>query len=244
MKSRDAGRGGRGSRSGPSGRNLAVRVVTARRRKGSSTRWLQRQLNDPYVEAAKKDGYRSRAAYKLLQLDEKFGLLKRGQTVVDLGAAPGGWTQVLAQILGPSGTILAVDVAEIEPIGGCKTLIGDVMDLKTETKIRKSLKGSVDLVVSDIAPSTTGHRSTDHIRIIVLAEAALELARGVLSPGGDFVAKVWQGGSEQNLLAVLKRDFTQVRHAKPQASRVGSAEMYVVATGYRGLFQQQDSGEG
>ena len=240
MKSPDAGRGRRGSRSRPLGRNQAVRVDTARRRKGSSTRWLQRQLNDPYVEAAKKDSYRSRAAYKLLQLDEKFGLLKRGQTVVDLGAAPGSWTQVLAQTLGPSGNIVAVDVAEIEPIGGCKTLIGDVMDLETETKIRKSLKGPVDLVVSDIAPSATGHRSTDHIRIIALAEAALELARGVLSPGGGFVAKVWQGGSEQNLLTGLKRDFTQVRHAKPQASRTGSAEMYVVATGYRGKFQQQD----
>ena len=244
MKSRDAGRGRRGSRSRPLGRNQAVRVGTARRRKGSSKRWLQRQLNDPYVEAAKKDSYRSRAAYKLLQLDEKFGLLKRGQTVVDLGAAPGGWTQVLAQILGPSGTILAVDVAEIEPIGGCKILMGDVMDIETEKAIRKSLKGPVDLVVSDIAPSATGHRATDHIRIIALAEAALELARGVLSPGGGFVAKVWQGGSEQNLLTGLKRDFTQVRHAKPQASRTGSAEMYVVATGYRGKFQQQDSGEG
>ena len=244
MKSRDAGRGRRGSRSRPLGRNQAVRVGTARRRKGSSTRWLHRQLNDPYVEAAKKDSYRSRAAYKLLQLDEKFGLLKRGQTVVDLGAAPGSWTQVLAQILGPSGTILAVDVAEIEPIGGCKILMGDVMDIETETAIRKSLKGPVDLVVSDIAPSATGHRATDHIRIIALAEAALELARGVLSPGGGFVAKVWQGGSEQNLLTGLKRDFTQVRHAKPQASRTGSAEMYVVATGYRGKFQQQDSGEG
>ena len=139
MKSRDGDRGGRGGKNRLSGRNLAVRVRTARRRKSSSTRWLQRQLNDPYVAAAKKDSYRSRAAYKLLQLDEKFALFKRGQTVVDLGAAPGGWTQVLAQILGPSGTILAVDVAEIEPIGGCKTLIGDVTDLETETAIRKAL---------------------------------------------------------------------------------------------------------
>ncbi len=244
MKSRDGDQVRRGGKTRPSGRNLAVRVRTARRRKSSSTRWLQRQLNDPYVVAAKRDSYRSRAAYKLLQLDEKFGLFKRGQTVVDLGAAPGGWTQVLAQILGPSGTILAVDVAEIEPIGGCKTLIGDVMDLETETAIRKALRGPVNFVVSDIAPSATGHRTTDHIRIIALAEAALELARGVLGLGGGFVAKVWQGGSEQNLLADLKRDFAQVRHAKPQASRAGSAEMYVVATGYRGKFQQQDSGEG
>jgi 23S rRNA (uridine2552-2'-O)-methyltransferase len=218
----------------PSGRNLAVRVHTAKRRKNSSTRWLQRQLNDPYVVAAKKDGYRSRAAYKLLQLDEKFGLLKKGQIVVDLGAAPGGWTQVLVETLGSNSTILAVDVNEMEPIGGCQTLIGDAMDLATEAAIRDALRAPADLVLSDMAPPATGHKATDHLRIIALAEAALDLARGVLAPGGSFVAKVWQGGTEGSLLADLKRDFTQVRHAKPEASRAGSAEMYVVATGYRG----------
>ena len=241
------GKSGGGAKSGsgksrPSGRNLSVRVRTAKRRKPSSTRWLQRQLNDPYVVAAKKDGYRSRAAYKLLQLDEKFGLLKKGQTVVDLGAAPGGWTQVLLETLGPNSTILAVDVAEMEPIGGCETLVGDVMELDTEAAIRNTLNGPADLVLSDMAPPTTGHRATDHLRIIALAEAALDLARGVLAPGGGFVAKVWQGGTEGSLLVDLKRDFTQVRHAKPAASRAGSAEMYVVATGYRG--DNSDAEEG
>ena len=231
------GKGGGGKSAGkarPSGRNLAVRVHTARRRKNSSTRWLQRQLNDPYVIAAKKDGYRSRAAYKLLQLDERFGLLKKGQTVVDLGAAPGGWTQVLLQVLGRKSTILAVDVNEMEPIGGCQTLMADVMELETEVAIRAALGRRADLVLSDMAPPATGHRATDHLRIIALAEAALDLARGVLAPGGSFVTKVWQGGTEQGLLADLKRDFAHVRHAKPEASRAGSAEMYVVATGYRG----------
>ena len=234
-RGKSGGGGGKsgGGKSRPSGRNLAVRVRTAKRRKTSSTRWLQRQLNDPYVVAAKKDGYRSRAAYKLLQLDEKFGLLKKGQTVVDLGAAPGGWTQVLLETLGPNSSILAVDVTEMEPIGGCETLVGDVMELDTEAAIRNTLNGPADLVLSDMAPPTTGHRATDHLRIIALAEAALDLARGVLAPGGGFVAKVWQGGTEGSLLVDLKRDFTQVRHAKPAASRAGSAEMYVVATGYR-----------
>ncbi|MFP6748528.1 MAG: RlmE family RNA methyltransferase [Alphaproteobacteria bacterium] len=213
---------------------MTVRVRTARRRKASSTRWLQRQLNDPYVVAAKKDGYRSRAAYKLLQLDEKFGLLKKGLVVVDLGAAPGGWTQVLLQALGPRGTILAVDINEMDPVAGCLNLVGDVTERATEAAVRKALGRPADLVLSDMAPPATGHRATDHLRIIALAEAALDLARAVLAPGGGFVAKVWQGGSEGGLLAALKRDFAQVRHAKPEASRAGSAEMYVVATGYRG----------
>ncbi|MDP6832911.1 MAG: RlmE family RNA methyltransferase [Alphaproteobacteria bacterium] len=230
-----AGRGkGGGGKSRPSGRNLSVRVRTARRRKTSSTRWLQRQLNDPYVIAARKDGYRSRAAYKLLQLDEKFGLLRKGLAAVDLGAAPGGWTQVLVTALGPKGKVLAVDVAEMDAMGGAQTLVGDVMDLATETAIWEALGGPADLVLSDMAPPATGHRATDHLRIIALAEAALDLARNVLAPGGGFVAKVWQGGLEQELLAALKRDFASVRHAKPEASRSDSAEMYVVATGYRG----------
>ena len=243
-RGKSGGGGGKsgGGKSRPSGRNLAVRVRTAKRRKTSSTRWLQRQLNDPYVVAAKKDGYRSRAAYKLLQLDEKFGLLKKGQTVVDLGAAPGGWTQVLLETLGPNSSILAVDVTEMEPIGGCEILVGDVMELDTEVAIRNRLNGRADLVLSDMAPPTTGHRATDHLRIIALAEAALDLARSVLAPGGGFVAKVWQGGTEGSLLVDLKRDFTQVRHAKPAASRAGSAEMYVVATGYRG--DNSDAEEG
>ena len=225
---------GQGSRkSRPSGRNPAVRISSARRRKSSSTRWLQRQLNDPYVVAAKNDGYRSRAAFKLLQLDEKFKLLKKGQTALDLGAAPGGWTQVLAKSLGPDGTILAVDRTEMAPIGGCKTLIGDIMDPTTEKAIREMVKGPINIVVSDMSPSTTGHSSTDHIRIVALAETAMNLARNVLVADGIFVTKVWQGGSEQSLLADLKQDFEQVRHFKPEASRSESAEMYVVARGYR-----------
>ncbi|MBT3292504.1 MAG: RlmE family RNA methyltransferase, partial [Victivallales bacterium] len=174
---------------------------------------------DPYVISAKKDGYRSRAAYKLLQLDEKFGLLKKGLAVVDLGAAPGGWTQVLVTALGPRGKVLAVDVIEMDAMGGAQTLVGDVTDLETETAIRAALGGPADLVLSDMAPPATGHRATDHLRIIALAEAALDLAKSVLSPGGGFVAKVWQGGAEQELLAAMKRDFAVVRHAKPEASR-------------------------
>jgi 23S rRNA (uridine2552-2'-O)-methyltransferase len=228
-----AGKSG-GGKSRPSGRNLTVRVRTARRRTNSSTRWLQRQLNDPYVIAAKKDGYRSRAAYKLLQLDEKYGLLTKGLAVVDLGAAPGGWTQVLLNALGPSGQVLAVDINEMAAIAGAQTLVGDVADRATEEAIRAVLGGLADLVLSDMAPPATGHRATDHLRIIALAEAALDLARAVLRPGGGFVAKVWQGGAEQGLLATIKRDFAVVRHAKPEASRSGSAEMYVVATGFRG----------
>jgi 23S rRNA (uridine2552-2'-O)-methyltransferase len=228
-----AGKSG-GGKSRPSGRNLTVRVRTARRRTNSSARWLQRQLNDPYVIAAKKDGYRSRAAYKLLQLDERYGLLKKGLAVVDLGAAPGGWTQVLLNALGPSGQVLAVDINEMAAIAGAQTLVGDVADRATEEAIRAALGGLADLVLSDMAPPATGHRATDHLRIIALAEAALDLARAVLRPGGGFVAKVWQGGAEQGLLATIKRDFAVVRHAKPEASRSGSAEMYVVATGFRG----------
>ncbi len=228
-----AGKNG-GGKSRPSGRNLTVRVRTARRRTNSSARWLQRQLNDPYVIAAKKDGYRSRAAYKLLQLDERYGLFKKGLAVVDLGAAPGGWTQVLLNALGPSGQVLAVDINEMDAVAGAQMLVGDVADLATEEAIRGALGGLADLVLSDMAPPATGHRATDHLRIIALAEAALDLARAVLRPGGGFVAKVWQGGAEQGLLATIKRDFAMVRHAKPEASRSGSAEMYVVATGFRG----------
>ena len=228
-----AGKSG-GGKSRPSGRNLTVRVRTARRSTTSSTRWLQRQLNDPYVIAAKKDGYRSRAAYKLLQLDERYGLLAKGLAVVDLGAAPGGWTQVLLNALGPSGPVLAVDINEMAAIAGAQTLVADVADQATEEAIRAALGGLADLVLSDMAPPATGHRATDHLRIIALAEAALDLARAVLRPGGGFVAKVWQGGAEQGLLATIKRDFAVVRHAKPEASRSGSAEMYVVATGFRG----------
>ncbi|MDP6343855.1 MAG: RlmE family RNA methyltransferase [Alphaproteobacteria bacterium] len=228
------GRSGGARRSGPSGRDLSVRVRTARRRKTSSTRWLQRQLNDPYVAAARREGYRSRAAYKLLQLDERFRFLKPGLTAVDLGAAPGGWTQVLIEALGPSGRVLAVDLVEVESLGGAEVMQADVSDPANAGRIRGALDGGADLVLSDMAPTTTGHRATDHLRIVALVEDALALAMDLLRPGGCFVAKVWQGGTEDRLLAAMKRHFTSVRHAKPPASRADSAEMYVVATGYRG----------
>jgi len=244
MTARNHGRRGSGKSARLSGRNLAVRIRTARRRKSSSTRWLQRQLNDPYVIAAKNDGYRSRSAFKLIQLDEKFRFLKKGQTAVDLGAAPGGWSQVLVKALGPNGTVLAVDKAEIAHIGGCKTLVGDITDLQTVNTIRSILKSPVDIVLSDMSPSTTGHHSTDHIRIVALAEGAMDIARCVLVSGGVFITKVWQGGSEQKLLAELKQDFVQVNHFKPEASRSDSSEIYMIATGYRGHIQSLNSAKG
>ena len=244
MTARNHSRRGSGKSTRLSGRNLAVRIRTARRRKSSSTRWLQRQLNDPYVIAAKNNGYRSRSAFKLIQLNEKFGILKKGQTVVDLGAAPGGWSQVLAKALGPNGTILAVDRTEMAPIGGCETLVGDITELKTEKAIHSILNGPANIVLSDMSPTTTGHRSTDHIRMTALAEAAMNLARCVLIPEGVFVTKVWQGGSEQNLLADLKQNFVQVYHFKPEASRSDSAEIYMVAKGYRGLTRPLNSAAG
>jgi len=219
---------------GPSGRNLKVRVKTAKRRKTSSTRWLQRQLNDPYVQAAQRDGYRSRAAYKLTELDDKFKILKPGQHVVDLGAAPGGWTQVAVERLKGKGVVVAMDIAEIDSIAGAEVMQGDIMDQDFGRAIRNALGGTADVVLSDMAPHATGHRATDHLRIVGLVEAAADLAQEILSPGGTFVAKVWEGGADSQLLALLKKNFATVKHAKPKASRSGSAEMYLVATGYRG----------
>jgi len=231
------GAGGRGGKAaggkGSGARGLTTRVKTARRRKTSSTRWLKRQLNDPYVAAAQRDGYRSRAAYKLSELDDRFGFLRPGATVVDLGAAPGGWSQVASQRVGPRGLVLAVDIAEIDPLPEISVLQGDVFLPETEAAIVAATGGPVDVVLSDMAPAATGHRATDHLRIIGLVEAALDLARAILKPGGCFIAKVWQGGTEGELLAEIKRDFTTVRHAKPKASRADSAEIYLVAQGYR-----------
>jgi 23S rRNA (uridine2552-2'-O)-methyltransferase len=227
------GRGGKSSTGGP-GRALHQRVRTARGRKLSSTRWLQRQLNDPYVAAARAEGYRSRAAFKLLELDEKFGLLKPGLRVLDLGAAPGGWTQVAAARVGAAGRVVAIDLQEMAPVPGAEVLQMDFMEPDAPQKLRDLLGGPVDLVLSDMAAPSTGHRQTDHMRIMALCEAAVDFAREVLAPGGAFVAKVLQGGTEGALLKDMKRDFTQVRHAKPKASRADSAEMYVVATGFRG----------
>ncbi len=232
--------GRRGGAKPKGGRDLHVRVKTAKGRKSSSTKWLQRQLNDPYVSAARREGYRSRAAYKLLGLDEKFRFLKAGQKVVDLGAAPGGWSQVAVDRVGRGGKVVAADVNEFEPVAGGTCLALDVFADDAVDQIKAALDGPADVVLSDMAAPASGHRNTDHLRIIGLCEAALDVASELLKPGGTFVAKVLQGGTEQELLALLKRLFTSVRHAKPEASRKDSAEMYVVALGFRGREPDQE----
>jgi 23S rRNA (uridine2552-2'-O)-methyltransferase len=225
----------------PGGRNAAVRLKTARKRTVSSARWLERQLNDPYVAEAKRLNYRSRAAFKLLQLDEKYRLLKRGMRIVDLGAAPGGWTQVAVAKVGTAGggaeqgagKVVALDILEMEPIAGATVMQLDFLDAQAPGNLKAALGGPADLVLSDMAAPTTGHTGTDHLRIMGLAEAAYDFAASVLAPGGAFVCKLFQGGAEKTLLDRLKRDFAIVRHAKPPASRSDSAETYVVATGFR-----------
>lgn len=203
----------------------------------SSRAWLERQLNDPYVARAKRDGYRSRAAYKLLELDDRFKFLKPGGRIVDLGAAPGGWSQVAAARVGREhgrGQVVAIDLLAMDPVAGVDATILDFMDDDAPLRLRAMLGGAADVVMSDMAANTTGHKKTDHLRIVGLAEAAAEFARAVLAPGGAFVAKVFQGGTEGALLTDLKRDFAAVRHVKPAASRSDSAELYVLATGFRG----------
>ena len=221
-------------------RNLNTRVKTAKGRKISSTRWLDRQLNDPYVEAAKRDGYRSRAAYKLLQLDERFRILKPGMKVVDLGAAPGGWSQVVSgeirsDQIGSSAKLIAVDIIEMDPLPGTNFFLQDFMLDGASLTIKEALEGGANAILSDIAPPLTGHRQTDHLRIIAAAEAAYEFSRELLHNGGCFVAKVFQGGTEKALLNELKKKFQSVKHAKPAASRTESSEVYVVAQGYYGV---------
>ena len=218
-------------------RGLKTRVKTARKRSNSSTLWLQRQLNDPYVARAKKDGYRSRAAYKILEMDDKFGWFKPGKTVLDLGAAPGGWTQVAAARVKSNSdkpSVVGVDLLPIDPINGAVLMQLDFMDDSAPNAIRALIPSGVDIVLSDMAPNTTGHAMTDHLRIMALLEAAYPFACEVLKPGGVFVAKVFQGGTENELLAAMKKDFATVKHAKPKASRADSSEMYVVATGFKG----------
>lgn len=221
----------------PGGRRAAVRVKTVGKRSTSSARWLTRQLNDPYVAEAQRRGYRSRAAFKLLQLNEKFNLLRPGLRVVDLGAAPGGWTQVAVALvqpdLGRGGRVVGLDILPMDPLPGVTTLQADFLDPAAPEQLHTALDGLADLVLSDMAAPTTGHPSTDHLRIMALAEAAYAFAIDVLAPGGAFVCKLFQGGAERSLLEPLKRDFTQVRHAKPAASRAESSETYVVATGFR-----------
>jgi 23S rRNA (uridine2552-2'-O)-methyltransferase len=216
------------------GRQLAARLKTAKGRSSGSQRWLERQLNDPYVAAAKARGLRSRAAFKLEEMDAKFHLLKPGGRVVDLGAAPGGWTQVAVAKVGERGRVVGLDLLPVDPVPGATLLQGDFQDEAAERAVEAALGGQADLVLSDMAPNTTGHNATDHLRIMALAELALHFALRVLAPGGAFVAKVLQGGSEKEFLATLKQRFATVRHAKPPSSRKDSAELYVVATGFRG----------
>jgi 23S rRNA (uridine2552-2'-O)-methyltransferase len=225
-------RGGGGGKDG--GRPLAVRVKSARRRKASSTEWLKRQLNDPFVAEAQRRGYRSRAAFKLLQLDERFRLLAPGMRVVDLGCAPGGWTQIATLRVGARGRAVGIDLNPTDPIPGATLFAGDFQDAATAAAIREALGGPADIVLSDMAEPSTGHAATDHLRIIALADDAFAFAAALLKPGGTFVAKVFQGGTTGELLALLKKSFADVRHAKPAASRAESAETYVVAKGFRG----------
>lgn len=226
------------AQAGGPGRDITHRVKSAKGRKTSSTRWLQRQLNDPYVHEAKRLGYRSRAAFKLLELNDKFKFLNPGKRVVDLGAAPGGWTQVAVNKVkaGTShgdGKVVAVDIQAMDPLAGAQILHMDFMADDAVERLKEALGGEADVVMSDMAAPATGHPKTDHLRIMDLCETALDFALDVLAPEGVFLAKVFQGGSEQGLLAQLKRDFRTVKHAKPPASRSESAEMYVVALGFR-----------
>ncbi len=212
-------------------RGKAVRVRTAKGRKPSSTRWLKRQLNDPYVIRSKREGYRSRAAYKLLEIDEKARFLKPGACVVDLGAAPGSWSQVAIE---KGARVIAVDIQPIALLEGVTCIEGDFLEEETVQKIRKALPSGVNVVLSDMAAPASGHRATDHLRIMALCEAALEFAVEVLKPGGIFLAKVLQGGAETALLQRMKQHFTSVKHVKPGASRKDSSEIYVLAKGFRG----------
>jgi len=213
-------------------RKKAVRVKAKSRRTESSRQWLQRHLNDPYVAAAQTDGYRSRAAYKLLQLDEKFGLLKPGLRILDLGAAPGGWTQVAAKMIKKNSKLVALDILPMEPIKGVDILQMDFLADDAPEKLKALMGGPADLVLSDLAPNTTGHPGTDHLRIMAMAELAAHFAVDILAPGGAFVCKFFQGGAEKEVLDMLKRHFTKTRHAKPAASRAESSETYLVAQGF------------
>ncbi len=230
-----ATRGGGGTPpGGAASRGTSTRLRTARGRSTGSPRGRERQLNDPYVRAAKEQGWRSRAAFKLIELDDRFKMIKPGARVVDLGAAPGGWTQVALRRGGPRARVVGIDLLPMDPVPGATLLQGDFQDAAAERAVLEALDGPADLVLSDIAPNTTGHGATDHLRIMALAELALDFAFKVLAPGGAFVAKVFQGGSERALLEAMKRRFAAVRHAKPPASRKDSAELYVVATGFKG----------
>jgi 23S rRNA (uridine2552-2'-O)-methyltransferase len=213
---------------------VARRLKPGKQRSASSRAWLTRQINDPYVARAKREGFRSRAAYKLAEVDDKYHLLKPGACVVDLGAAPGGWSEIAARRVGPSGRVVALDILEMKAIAGVEFLQLDFLDATAPAKLKALLGGQADVVLSDMAANSTGHRQTDHLRVMALAEAAALFAREVLAPGGAFLCKMLQGGTEAALLAELKRDFETVKHVKPPASRTDSAELYLLARGYRG----------
>lgn len=238
--------------SGRGSRELKVKVKTARGRKLSSTRWLERQLNDPYVAAARRDGYRGRAAYKLLELDDKYRFLVPGARVVDLGCAPGGWLQVaVARInaLGEKkgkriGTVLGVDLQEVEPLPGAEVHVLDFLDEGADDQVKEWLGGRADVVMSDMAAASSGHKQTDHMRIMALCEAAAHFAFDVLEDGGTFVAKVLAGGAEGELQHLLKQNFKKVANVKPPASRSDSSEKYVVAQGFRGRSEHDDESGG
>ena len=216
-----------------SGKDKDTRVRTARKRSESSTRWLQRQLNDPYVKQAKADGYRSRAAYKLIEMDEKFGILKGSKRIVDLGIAPGGWAQVARKVV-PNAQIVGIDLLEVEPIEGVQIFQMDFMDDEAPRVLEEALGGKADLVMSDMAANTVGHKQTDHLRTMGLVEAGAWFAVENLEKGGTFLAKVLAGGTDKDLLDLLKKHFKTVKHAKPPASRKGSSEWYVIAQGFKG----------
>ena len=220
---------------GSGSRALKVRVKTSKRRKQSSNLWLERQLNDPYVARAKREGFRSRAAFKLMEIDDKARFLKKGARVIDLGAAPGGWSQVAAKRVGTpqAGRVVAIDLLAMDSVSGVDFAQLDFLDPSAPDKLKAMLGGPADVVLSDMAANATGHAKTDHLKIMALVEAAGDFAREVLIPGGTFIAKVLQGGTEAALLADLKRDFASVKHVKPAASRSDSAELYLLATGYR-----------
>lgn len=219
---------------GSGARGTFVRVKTAKGRKVSSKRWLERQLNDPYVARAKAEGYRSRAAFKLIEMDDKFHLLKPGQLIVDLGAAPGSWSQVAVERLKGKGKVIGIDLLEIPKLAGAEFIQGDFLDDAAFEILKGKVGPSVHMVMSDMAANASGHVDTDHIRIMTLCEAALDYATQILKPGGAFIAKVLKGGTEKELLLRLKKHFSVVKHFKPDSSRAESSEMYVVATGFKG----------
>lgn len=240
MSSGSSGKGGGSSGKGGGrvdprgiGRGPKVRVKTAKKRTNSSARWLQRQLNDPYVAAAKREGYRSRAAYKLLEMNDKHGFLKGVTRAVDLGAAPGGWTQVVAELC-PKARIIGIDLLEVTPLAGAEIIQMDFLAEDAEEQLIEMLDGPAEIVLSDMAATTTGHKQTDHIRTMALVEAGYYFACRVLAPGGTYLAKVLRGGTEGQLLTEMKRNFRTVKHIKPPASRADSVEMYVLAQGFKG----------